>query len=407
MRTQPPVRVIALIVGCLAGQIVDAQEARLQAVLGGAALPPARVVSIVVDASTSDVDVATLKLDIGRAKPPSLGDSVEVRGGASIFKGEVVSIEPVFEAGGDSRIIVRALNRLHRLSRGRKSKTYAKMTDTEIVSQIAGEAGLVPGPGWPETSVPDFVIQHNQTDLEFLRERAARIGFEVVVDDKTLMLRRPIEPDPVPLGCSGKPTLNRFHPRLSSASQVKEVTVRGWDPQQKKEIIGKASRVMIGLSPGAAKTSDPGPAIDLGVVQGIDSTSAAYGAAKGTLAAMTATDLSAEADAEGNAALRVGTTVAISGLDSRFNGKYYVVGVSHRYHGASSDWRTLLRAVRGDRAFYVLPEVGDEVLVFFEHGDIERPVIVGTLWNEKDIPMDHGSKPTNDGRDIACLWRTK
>lgn len=48
-----------------------------------------------------------------------------------------------------------------------------------------------------------------------------------------------------------------------------------------------------------------------------------------------------------------------------------------------------------DRGWYFLPEVNDEVLVMFAHGDIQRPVILGALWNGKDTPPESngGSNP--------------
>ena len=39
-----------------------------------------------------------------------------------------------------------------------------------------------------------------------------------------------------------------------------------------------------------------------------------------------------------------------------------------------------------------LPEVGDEVLVAFEHGDLRRPYIVGKLWNTTDPPPERDDR---------------
>jgi len=41
-----------------------------------------------------------------------------------------------------------------------------------------------------------------------------------------------------------------------------------------------------------------------------------------------------------------------------------------------------------NRGWFFIPEVDDEVLCLFEHGELERPLIVGALWNGKDKPPD-------------------
>jgi uncharacterized protein involved in type VI secretion and phage assembly len=49
-----------------------------------------------------------------------------------------------------------------------------------------------------------------------------------------------------------------------------------------------------------------------------------------------------------------------------------------------------------DRGTYVLPEIDDQVLVVFEHGDIERPIVIGALWSKKQEPVEvNGSGKNN------------
>lgn len=42
----------------------------------------------------------------------------------------------------------------------------------------------------------------------------------------------------------------------------------------------------------------------------------------------------------------------------------------------------------GGRGSYFIPEVGDEVIVAFEHDDMSRPVILGVVWNSVDRPPE-------------------
>lgn len=52
-----------------------------------------------------------------------------------------------------------------------------------------------------------------------------------------------------------------------------------------------------------------------------------------------------------------------------------------------STWCRISTPMAGPgRGFWCLPEVDDEVLVMFEHGDVNRPVVIGSMWNGKDLP---------------------
>lgn len=65
-----------------------------------------------------------------------------------------------------------------------------------------------------------------------------------------------------------------------------------------------------------------------------------------------------------------------------------------------SDWARLAAPMAGNgRGTFFRPEVGDEVLVAFEHGEPRRPYIIGALWSKADLP------PTDDGNARENNWR--
>jgi len=52
------------------------------------------------------------------------------------------------------------------------------------------------------------------------------------------------------------------------------------------------------------------------------------------------------------------------------------------------------------RGVYFLPEVDDEVLVAFDHGQVEFPYVLGALWNGKDTPPESNGDGKNNMRTI-------
>jgi len=60
-----------------------------------------------------------------------------------------------------------------------------------------------------------------------------------------------------------------------------------------------------------------------------------------------------------------------------------------------------------NRGWFFIPEPEDEVLVVFEHGDLNRPLIIGSLWNGKDTPPSDNKNGKNDARVIKSRQGSK
>jgi type VI secretion system secreted protein VgrG len=76
-----------------------------------------------------------------------------------------------------------------------------------------------------------------------------------------------------------------------------------------------------------------------------------------------------------------------------FTDKYGRVQVKFhwdRSEGDSSPWIRVAQPAGG--AFVSIPRIGDEVVVTFEHGDPDRPYVLGSLWNPDDMPPREGDE---------------
>lgn len=153
--------------------------------------------------------------------------------------GEITSVEPDYPYGGIPTLTVRGYDRAHRLHRGKKTRTFLQMTDSDIVTKVAREYGLRPEVD-STAEVYEYILQSNQTDFEFVMERARRIGFNFLVDDRALVFKRPSSLPSETVELEYGVNLRQFRPRVSTGSQFKEVVVKGWDPENKREIIGRA-----------------------------------------------------------------------------------------------------------------------------------------------------------------------
>ncbi len=415
--------------------------------------------------------VDNLLLTVGTAVEIAVDD----RPPKVLIKGEIAALEPNFAADGRTTLLIRGYDKSHRLHRGRKTRSFLKMTDSDVVRKIAGEVGLVPD--IDSTTVRyDYILQNNQTNMEFLQDRAERNGYQVYAADGKLCFKRQ------GASAGAGPTLKfgenllSFRPRWAATHQADKVTVRGWDQKAKKAIV---SQVM------------PSSSFNQGgmITSGGLTAQAAFGAAEAivtdrpvatvdeakALATGLGNDISREfVDAEGTCTepgVMAGYSVTIAGVGTRFSGKYFVTSATHVYNetgyeatftmtgrephtlghlvgptggpgqglmrgvvtalvtnlkdpenlgrvkvkypwladNVESDWVRLASPMAGAlRGFLCLPEVNDEVLVAFEHGDVHRPYIVGSLWSSTDKPPKGNNEAVDgNGKVVQRILKTR
>jgi phage protein D len=305
-------------------------------------------------------------------------DEIEIIVGSdkSIYKGEIVGIEPHFKGGGKTTVLFRGMNKLHQLIRKRKSVTFAEKKESDILKQVLADSGL--DLDWKHDKADPIqykhVYQHNQSDLEFLRTRAGRIGAHVWCVDKKVSVKYPDLQNESGIklllnsasksaskgtsGDGGKTTvvgLKNFTPRMSSAPVVKKVTVKGWNPETKELITATAtaSGSKLGSKDASQAAGNHGGEETFTVDHPIWSKEEAQAVAEGRLIELSLGYITGEADCSGNSEFDLGQVIEVNVDDADakdpFTGKYYVMGITHRYSsamGSSDGFTSTLRLAR-------------------------------------------------------------
>src|SRR3972149_3671450 len=138
---------------------------------------------IVVDTSIYLPDMFSIQFDdtnlsLVDSADLDIGKEIEISGKAEgqssatqLTKGEVVAVEPEFTEDVGTTITIRGYDKSHRLHRGKKTRVFQNMTDSDMISDIAQEHNLDVQVD-STTVVHEHVFQDPQTDMEFVLDRA-------------------------------------------------------------------------------------------------------------------------------------------------------------------------------------------------------------------------------------------
>jgi type VI secretion system (T6SS) baseplate-like injector VgrG len=175
-----------------------------------------------------------------------------------LIVGEVTAIEGIVQ-GVTMRTLVRGYTAVHRLQRARRSRSFLNSTDSDVARTIATDAGLTVGTIQPTTTTHAYLAQVNQTDWEFLTDRAQEIGYELGVSNGEFYFR-PFGGMGTAGGIRGKVTsslsdigsggsavikypesLISFRPRITAGNLTPDVEARVWDPMARMAVAQAAT----------------------------------------------------------------------------------------------------------------------------------------------------------------------
>jgi phage protein D len=252
----------------------------------------------------------------------------------TMIRGEITELRPTFPAGGQPTLSVTGLNILHRFRSEQKSDRYENMTYTEIARRVCDRL-KVPfvtlKPGAPEARF-DSIGQENEFDVMFLMRLARLAGYDLVVTEAggraAIAFGQPLLATQPTYKLGYGRGLIEFQPTLSFAHQVEQVVVRGWDP-----IKGAAIDVTLGgVLDKKIKPGSQNPARGRKEVVGnqpVQNAQAARDLARATLTRIQNEAVKATGSVVGLPDLRAGSTIQVSGLGLRFNGRYFVTATTH------------------------------------------------------------------------------
>jgi phage protein D/phage baseplate assembly protein gpV len=373
----------------------------------------------------------------------------EARATTTIFKGQIAAVEPEFTAHGVT-ISIRAYDKAHKLNRERKTRTFQQMSASDMIRKVANEAGLSPKVtstsvvheffqqsnetdwnfAWRLALMHDYEVVVSDQTLEF---RPANAGAGTPVEltwQDTLISFRP--------RMSGVQQPKTVNVRAWDPKGKKLVTGTAANGTTTSQAGVQRSQVSQDLGGGTTAVTDR-VAFNNGEANAI---------AKATLDRMSDAFFEADGVAFGNPAIKAGGKVKVKGVGQKFGGTFTVTSSTHSYRGSTGyqtsfqisgrSSRTLLELMRppperdwssslvvgvvtnnndpdqmgrvrvkypslsdteesnwarvatpsagNARGLLMLPQVDEEVIVGFEHGDTRRPIVVGSVFNGRDKP---------------------
>jgi phage baseplate assembly protein gpV/phage protein D len=357
-----------------------------------------------------------------------------------LFVGQITAVEYAYTPSHERIVRVRGYDLLHQLRKRQPVRVHVQVTFADLAHDLVADLGIVveasePGPLWQR------LIQHRQSDLDLLGEVAERCGLYFTLRDTTLhavTLEGIGDEIPLVLGESLLETCIEINGDLACRS----VSTMAWDPLRVEPHQGRAAIARVGRNiPTEVPPARVGGTGERTLVDEVAQTDLqAEAMAQAALDFQIAQEVTLWGVAAGDPRLRPGTPVQIQGVAPPVVGRYVLTSVNHTidndkgflselstsppmphmrtrsaftafgivtrvddpdgqgrvqvslpsYNNVETGWMGVLTPGAGTgKGLVSLPDVGDQVLVLFAHGDPAQGIILGGLCGQQ-VPLDWG-----------------
>lgn len=223
---------------------------------------------------------------------------------------------------------------------GRKSLTYAKKKDSEIIQSIIGTYSDLTADVTSTTTTWPEQIQYYVTDWDFILARAEVNGLVVNAINGKVTVQKPAANATPVLTVKYGGNLISFNADMNAISQLGSVKASTWDYKNQVISSGEASNDVAG--PGNITSKELSAVVGLADFQ-LQTTAPIETAdltewCKAQLIKSEYSKIQGEAKFQGTSIVEPGTYITLQGLGDRFNGDHYVSGVEHDF--SDGNWTT-------------------------------------------------------------------
>lgn len=378
--------------------------------------------------------------DVVRRVGPGVRFMVEVAGShTAIFEGETTAVEHVYEADRGLVVRVRGYDPLHRLRKRQQVRTFTGLTSEDLARQLVVPTDLKvharqSGPRWSQ------ITQHAQTDFDLLQEITARAGIFFFAWAGELRMFS-LEGDGEQIYLEIGRNVWEARVEINADRAAGRVVALGWDPRRFEVFRAEATQPRTGRNVEAAVSATDVGGSDLRLLPDVDAPShdLSRAAAQAELELRSISEVTVWGVAEGNSHIHPGVALEITGISRAFAGSYVVTTVTHTideggflsefntepppdhrrdrigivstgvvtdvddpdrlgrvrvslptFDDALTEWMQVVLPAAGDRkGLIALPDVDDQVLVAFPHGDPARGIVLGAVFGSGH-PSDAG-----------------